>query len=348
LNTLERAAVVDTATLQAAPLAPLRRVRAASPRPEPRVERPRLVVVLSPERSGSTLLSVMLGAHGDVLAPPELHLLRYPTFEAWRSAYPAAMASLRWLVSSLVGEIDDLDLIRMFSGKTTHEVYAWLLGRRRPGQIVIDKTPAYSRDLESLERVESFEPSYIWLVRHPLGVAASKIDALHKQRRLENTRTGARIKYPLYQLRRGLHALSGSELRRHVDYWAEVHGRIGAFLATIEPERQCMVHYERLVHDPYGEVKQVAERIQVETIPEMLEPWQHAPAELEWGIGDEKVLQARSINSSRADAWRSRFRESSLSEEVRALLEELKSRPTAADAERSQAGRLFLVGAQAV
>ena len=45
-------------------------------------ERPALVVILSTERSGSTLLSVMLGAHAQILAPPELHLLRYASVAA--------------------------------------------------------------------------------------------------------------------------------------------------------------------------------------------------------------------------------------------------------------------------
>ena len=40
-----------------------------------------LVLVLCPERSGSTLLATMLGANPAIVAPPELFLLRYPGFE---------------------------------------------------------------------------------------------------------------------------------------------------------------------------------------------------------------------------------------------------------------------------
>ncbi len=37
----------------------------------------RLCVILCTERSGSTLLSVLLGGHPRVVAPPETHLFRW-------------------------------------------------------------------------------------------------------------------------------------------------------------------------------------------------------------------------------------------------------------------------------
>ncbi len=63
--------------------------------------RARFIFILSPERSGSTLLSAMLGGHRQIVAPPELHLLRYPTLRAWRAGYPAAVPSLEGLLETL-------------------------------------------------------------------------------------------------------------------------------------------------------------------------------------------------------------------------------------------------------
>jgi LPS sulfotransferase NodH len=58
----------------------------------------RFLFILSTERSGSTLLSVLLGAHHNVIAPPELHLQAYSTFDEWRQQYPSAMKSLCFLL----------------------------------------------------------------------------------------------------------------------------------------------------------------------------------------------------------------------------------------------------------
>ena len=206
-------------------------------------------------------------------------------------------------------------------------VYDWLLERCRPAQILVDKTPAYARERRSLDRAESYRPFYIWLIRHPLAVAASKIDTLHRRRRGEKRRLAARAKYPLYLARHAWRQLSGSEVERHVRYWDDLQRRIREFLAGVDPARQCVVHYEELVRDPEGEIKRIADRMHLSTTPQMLAPWQNAPSELEWGIGDEKLLQSRSIDVARADAWRARFDERALPVEVRQLLAELAGDP---------------------
>ncbi|HET9061852.1 MAG TPA: hypothetical protein VFO62_01060, partial [Candidatus Binatia bacterium] len=64
------------------------------PRPPASVAaNPRLLFILSTERSGSTLLSLALGANERHVSPPEMHLLAYPTFDAWYADYPSAMLS---------------------------------------------------------------------------------------------------------------------------------------------------------------------------------------------------------------------------------------------------------------
>src|SRR5439155_9801823 len=47
----------------------------------------RAVFILSPPRSGSTLLRVMLAGHPRVFAPPELELLSFNTLAESRSAF---------------------------------------------------------------------------------------------------------------------------------------------------------------------------------------------------------------------------------------------------------------------
>jgi hypothetical protein len=286
-------------------------------------ERPALVVILSSERSGSTLLSVMLGAHAQILAPPELHLLRYESVADWRAGYPQAWTSLCWLASRLAPELEEADLAREYGSASTLSVYRSLLERREPGQIVVDKTPAYARERACLERAEGLEPFYVWLVRHPLGVARSRMELLHRQRREHNRTWRGRAKYPAYLLRRALWSLTGSELRRHVQYWVECNENIRAHLGRIDPSRSQILRYESLVRAPAETLTPLAERLGLEMTRAMLEPWRHAPQATTWGLGDGKVLETSRVDPERADAWRARYDEGKLPPEARRLLAEI-------------------------
>ena len=55
--------------------------------------------MLSPPRSGSTLLRVMLGGHPGLFAPPELELLAFDTLAERRDAFPGRDAF--WLEGAL-------------------------------------------------------------------------------------------------------------------------------------------------------------------------------------------------------------------------------------------------------
>src|SRR3979409_2609834 len=59
------------------------------PPPAPVIPRKnrRAVLVLSPPRSGSTLLRVMLGGHPELFAPPELELLSFNTLRERSAAF---------------------------------------------------------------------------------------------------------------------------------------------------------------------------------------------------------------------------------------------------------------------
>jgi len=116
---------------------------------------PRLLFVLSTERSGSTLLSLALGANERHVSPPEMHLLAYPTFDAWYADYPSAMLSLQFLLRSCGEEADDDEIRRRFAGWRSEDVYRWILENRLgDDRVFIDKTPKYGRDGATLARIE--------------------------------------------------------------------------------------------------------------------------------------------------------------------------------------------------
>src|SRR5215510_2507567 len=88
----------------------------------------RLIIVLSSERSGSTLLRVMLGGHSHIVAPQELFLLRYPDFESWRQRKPVAMESLIELLDLLGRPMNEAAIESACRGLSTAEVYRWVFG----------------------------------------------------------------------------------------------------------------------------------------------------------------------------------------------------------------------------
>lgn len=284
-----------------------------------------LVLILSPERSGSTLLSVLLGAHSTILAPPELHLFRFPDYERWSLGYPPALTSLASLAGMLGWPDDPASLEARFAGRTVDSIYEELLVGAGPGRILIDKTPGNAHALESLERAERFHPLYVWLVRHPLGVALSRIER-HREKRRARKAPFERLKLPFYLALSWWRHRTGRELQETLDRWTVTHERIESFLGAIEPTRWAIVHYEDLVRDPAHEIARLCRLLGVTMEPAMLDPSRHLPRGLQWGIGDEKIRTRERIDPSPADRWRGRFAEASLDPRTARLWERLRSR----------------------
>jgi hypothetical protein len=292
------------------------------------VEQGRLVLVLSPERSGSTLLATMLGAHASIVAPPELFLLRYADYKAWRRDKPAAFTSFVWLMKRL-GETADAHAIdERFRDRSTLEVYRWVLERVGAGRILVDKTPAYARDRRTLERAESLVPHYLWLQRHPLGVANSWIE---RRRERRWRKLGALGEAAAARLARGRgtvarwlnERLDDRAVDAALARWCLVNETLADFLDTVPAERVSTVTYEDLLRSPESTHTTIATRLAIAFEPAMLEPWKHLPDALARGIGDERIRSHTEIQTARAESWRERLDESRLDARTRALVERL-------------------------
>jgi len=154
----------------------------------------RLVFLIAPPRSGSTLLARMLGAHSRVHAPAEPHLITplahlgfYARVE--RADYDPIIAEggIREVVRALPrGEADYLDALRAY----TDAIYRGLLagagaastasadtgpGAEGPTHL-LDKTPAYALVLDFLARLYP-EARYVVLTRHPFAMWASFVES---------------------------------------------------------------------------------------------------------------------------------------------------------------------------
>jgi amino acid adenylation domain-containing protein len=289
---------------------------------------PPAVFVLSPPRSGSTLLRVMLAGHPGLFAPPELELLSFGTLGARREAFSGR--DRFWLEGLLraVMEIRGCDaataeaLVEDWErqDRSTQEVYRHLqgwLGHR----ILVDKTPSYALDRAVLDRAEEvFEGAcYIHLIRHPCGMIRSfeeaKLDQVFFNRE---------------------HPFSRRELAELI--WLVSHQNIAAFLARVPRERQLSVRFEELLSDPAAVLGTVCAFLGIDFHPDMAQPYEAGSRRMTDGVhavsrmlGDVKFHQHAGIDRATADRWREVCSEEELGDptlEMAALLGYQVRRPT--------------------
>jgi hypothetical protein len=138
-----------------------------------------LAFLISPPRSGSTLLARMLGAHSQVHAPAEPHLLTplahlgfYARVESADYDPIISEAAARELVAALpLGESDYLGALRAY----TDAIYGRMLGASGR-RLLLDKTPAYALILDFVARLYP-NARFVVLTRHPLAVWSSYVDS---------------------------------------------------------------------------------------------------------------------------------------------------------------------------
>ncbi len=289
------------------PLAPL----ASTPR-----RNPSAVFVLSPPRSGSTLLRVMLGGHPRLFSPPELELLSFNTLQERRAAFSGrdsfwlegvvrAVMEVRCCnaeeAEALIAESEREDL-------TTLELYGRLqewLGDR----ILVDKTPSYALDPAMLRRAEEGfeEPHYIHLIRHPLGMIHSFEEAKLDQIFFRHE-----------------HPFSRRQLAELI--WRVSHENIVDFLAGVPTSRQHWVRFEDVLSEPEQTLRDLCASLGLDYHPDMAEPYSdsnkseksarmtdgpHAESRM---LGDVKFHQHRGVNRGVAERWREDYREDFLGE----------------------------------
>ena len=205
----------------------------------------RLVFLIGPPRSGSTLLTRMLGAHSKIHAPAEPHLLTplahlgyYANVEKAPYDPVIARAGIREVVADLPhGEADYLDSLRRY----TDAVYEKLLapsGR----ELLLDKTPAYSLILDFAARLYP-KAKFVVLMRHPMAIWSSFVTSFFD----------------------GDHEVAHNHnllLERYVP-------AIARFVRK-PPVALHVIHYEELVSDPEAEMERLCRYLEIPFEPGMV------------------------------------------------------------------------------
>jgi hypothetical protein len=285
----------------------------------------KLIAVLSTESAGSTLLSMMLAGSPSLLSPPELHILRWEKVKDWQANYPVAMGSVREVARQLGSQREAV--LEPDPEQTTAAYYGTIIDQcSRADTILVDKTPAYALDRRVLERLESFNPFFIWLIRHPLGVAASAIARSAKRPPLSPgllfrpKKLWRRLFFERYRQR-----MYRCRLSRWLDHWRTANSNILEFLQTIDRRRYAVVHFEHLLADPGRCMRELSTQMGVRYSKAMLDPWSNAPESIQWGIGSSKVHDFDQFDTARIKSWQRVYQESDLPGDVAALYRQLST-----------------------
>lgn len=295
---------------------------------------PPAIFILSPPRSGSTLLRVMLAGHKGLFAPPELQLLCCNTLEERKTTFTGRYSF--WLEGTMRALMDinscDAETAKHLmqeceqQGMTTQQFYLWLQELIGP-RVLVDKTPAYALDLETLKRAEDYFDGalYIHLLRHPNGMIRSFEDA------------------KLDQIFRYEHTLTPPQLAESI--WTICHQNIGEFLKNVPSARQHVVRFEELVKQPAEVLGRLCDFLSLKLEPAMVQPHAEQEKKMTDGIhglsrmlGDIKFHTHKQVEAKIADRWKQDHKEDFLGEVTWSLAERLgyERSPKSDNSSRSQ------------
>jgi len=261
---------------------------------------PPAVFILSPPRSGTTLLRVMLAGHSRLFAAPELQLLNFDTLSQRRAALDGRFSPWREGTIRAVMELQGCDADTATESMASHErsglsakeFYGWLQARAG-NRVVVDKSPTYALDVEALRNAErGFDaPRYIHLVRDPLAMSRS-FESYHMNQIL-----------PLRD-----HPWSGRTLGELV--WTLSHRNIVEFARDVTAERLLRVRFEDLVSDPRSVMTQVASFLGLEFEESLIQPYEDLETKMVDGLhpestpmGDTRLLERDRIDPDVVRRW---------------------------------------------
>ncbi|GEM_PF-1247716 len=260
---------------------------------------PQAIFILSPPRSGSTLLRVMMAGNENLFAPPELDLLSYTDLrerkEALSGNYSLWLESLIRVVMELknCSAEEAEEIINRFESqnlgvKEFYEIIQNWLGERK----LVDKTPSYSLDINILNRMENWftDAKYIHLVRNPYASVYSFLEANLDQ-----------------NFFRYAHNFGRRELAEMI--WTVSHKNILNFLKNIPGKRQFLVKFEDLVLNPDIQMRKICEFLEIEYNEEMIKPYHgnkmtEPVKETSQMVGDFKFYLHNNINPKVIDRWK--------------------------------------------
>ncbi len=248
-----------------------------------------LAFILGLPRSGTTLLSVMLGKHHEIYVPPEPWLmLALESLGKTSPRHPANSQVIGGALQEFLGEEGMLNVARAaaleaYNSKLAQVGRPWLA----------DKTPRYYLILPFLRKMFP-AAKFIWLTRNPAAVAASYKTTWGMD--LPGLLAGGGDNWAYYDLVLGP--------RRLLQFCREMHGAV------------YWIKYEDLVQNPEQHLRQLTNWIGLWPVDGLSE-FNTDGATATSYAGDKKIVGTQRPHADSIDAWESVFS----NEELQVLLD---------------------------
>lgn len=249
-----------------------------------------LIFILSPPRSGSTLLRVMLAGHSALFSPQELYLAPFETMGGYDAYLQGTVLNMGLVgaIAEVISRTGSWNLYRQWvrEARPTSEIYAFF--RERIGdRILVDKSPFFFPPLAVLRRLERRYPKarFIHLVRHPVSCIGSYV-----QERFHG----------IFEETAELDPYDAAEW-----CWTRVHEGIGTFAGELSSSRFTQVFFEDLAEDPERVMRRLCPALGVDFEPAVLEPYSgHRMVAGGFQVGDPNFTRHGRIVADKSEAWR--------------------------------------------
>ncbi len=262
-----------------------------------------IIFILSPPRSGSTLLRTLLAGHPSLFAPPELQLLSFDTLKNRQVAFSGDSdfrleGTIRAVMAlkDCSAEQATLMIAEYQHQNLTVPQFYHLMQRWCAEKILVDKSPSYTLSLDTLKRAEIYFENalYIHLIRHPYGMIRSF--------------EAAKFEQLLCQFEHGFTARELGEL-----IWIICQQNIMTFLQEVPASRQYQIRFEELVNNSCTTLEGLCHFLGLAFHYEMLQPYQEQ--RMTDGInstskmlGDPTFHQHNNINPAVAEQWKKAYK----------------------------------------
>lgn len=267
--------------------------------------------VLGSGRSGTSLFRSMLACHEQIFAPNELHLLYFDDMGQRRSDIQRLWQ--QWMDVGLIETLqtefgmtywDAILKIKQFADESmpVEDVYK-LIQSKMSGRWLVDKTPAYSRHPDWLNRAEQMfdKPRYLFMTRHPYAV----MDSFIRSR--------------FYRYSSSIWGLSSNNHWHKAElYWSATNRNILDFLKQIPESRQMRISYEDLMQDTANVQQAACQFLSIPYDGSILDPYNQPGHEVA-----SNLRERNRVVHTNAEVWRDKRPPHPLSELTHQVAEEL-------------------------
>jgi hypothetical protein len=230
-----------------------------------------IIIILAPPRSFTTVISATLGQHPQLYGLPETHFFTCDSIDEWATLYRGTdrmNGALRAIAQIIFGEQTRPTVcmarqwLQARSNFTTAEVLR-LLGQRVAPNILVEKTPRASQQLEAMQRMlrEFPRARFLHLIRHPHGQVKSRLE-----RRLSLQGNGGPM-----SLVEAARVLGGDPAHQ----WLTTHQIILRFLREVPRKQQFCIRGEDVLSAPDEHLRRIAHWLGIRSDHEAIEAMKH-------------------------------------------------------------------------